>query len=188
MGEYKKSDQRVTLCEPTAQEIRHGGAGIEIRYGVSNSPFGKIFPACSPRGITHLSFFDDDESESMEALLKDWPSATLIRDDRMAEKMALGMFSENVTLHLKGTPFQLLVWRALLEIPHGGLSNYGSIAAKLGMAGAARAVGNAVGANRIAYLIPCHRVIRAAGGLGGYRWGTERKRAMLAMERSLTPP
>jgi AraC family transcriptional regulator of adaptative response/methylated-DNA-[protein]-cysteine methyltransferase len=90
-------------------------------------------------------------------------------------------------LHVKGTPFQIRVWRALLGIPEGSLSTYGKIAMELGMRGASRAVGSAVGANRISLLIPCHRVIRADGGLGGYRWGAERKRAMLAGEGMSAP-
>jgi AraC family transcriptional regulator, regulatory protein of adaptative response / methylated-DNA-[protein]-cysteine methyltransferase len=157
---------------------------LEIRWGVSESPFGNMFVARSPRGITHLSFFDDDEAESMAALRKDWPMAGLIRDDGAARDMAW----ETDTLHVTGTAFQIRVWKALLEIPRGCLSTYGSLAEKIGMPGAARAVGNAVGANRISLLIPCHRVIREGGGIGGYRWGVERKRAMLATERPLTPP
>ncbi len=162
----------------------------KIRWGISDSPFGKMFLAESSLGITHLSFFDGDETESLEMLRADFPKADLVRDDEFAGKMAKRIFSgkaaPGLRLHMKGTPFQEKVWQALLEIPPGGVSTYGKIAGGLGMPGASRAVGSAVGANRISWLIPCHRVIRSDGGLGGYRWGTDRKRAMLA--REITPP
>jgi AraC family transcriptional regulator, regulatory protein of adaptative response / methylated-DNA-[protein]-cysteine methyltransferase len=161
----------------------------EICWGISESPFGKMFLAESSRGITHLSFFDDNEVESLEMLSVDFPKADLMRDDGFAGKMAKRIFSgktADLRLHVKGTPFQEKVWQALLDIQPGEVSTYGKIAAGLGMPGASRAVGSAVGANRISWLIPCHRVIRSDGGLGGYRWGTDRKRAMLAWE--ITPP
>ena len=179
---------KVSLHAATREEIAGGGAGMKIIWGVSDSPFGKMFLAESPRGITHLSFFDGDETESLEVLHRDWANATLIRDDGLAGKIAAEIFSgeirTKVRLHVKGTAFQLKVWKSLLEIPGSGLSSYGELAAKIGMAGASRAVGTAVGANRISYLIPCHRVIRSNGELGGYRWGVERKRAMLSSERA----
>lgn len=159
---------------------------MQIRWGVSESPFGKMFLAKSPRGITHLSFFDDDEAESLEIVKNDWPNATLIRDDGLARKIAAEIFSQipgrKFQLHLKGSLFQMNVWNGLLKIPKSELSTYGELATNIGMKGASRAVGNAVGANRISYLIPCHRVIRANGDLGGFRWGAERKRAMLSAE------
>ena len=175
MGNPVGMASRITLAEASAEESRD--KTLEIRWGVSRGAFGNMFLAKSPRGITHLSFFDDDVAESFEALRSDWPKAQLVRDD------SVGIDTHR--LHVKGTPFQIRVWRALLGIPEGSISNYGKIAAALGMPGASRAVGSAVGANRISLLIPCHRVIRADGGLGGYRWGTERKRKMLAAE--LTP-
>jgi AraC family transcriptional regulator of adaptative response/methylated-DNA-[protein]-cysteine methyltransferase len=162
---------------------------LEIRWGVSESPFGKMFVAESAYGITHLSFFDGDETESLDVLRGDFPKSDLVRDDEFVGKMAKRIFSlkapDDFRLHMKGTPFQERVWQALQEIPRGEVSTYGKIAAKLGMPGASRAVGSAVGANRISLLIPCHRVIRTDGGLGGYRWGTGRKRAMLAAEITL---
>jgi AraC family transcriptional regulator of adaptative response/methylated-DNA-[protein]-cysteine methyltransferase len=182
----------VSLVSATREEICNGGAGLEIRWGVSESPFGSIFLAQSPRGITHLSFFDGDEAESLDFLHGDWPAASLLRDDGLVRKISSAIFTDRAhdfRLHLKGTPFQLKVWKALLDIPEGELSTYGRLAKKLRMDGAARAVGNAVGKNRIAYLIPCHRVIRENGDLGGYRWGMLRKREMLSRERAhtLTP-
>jgi AraC family transcriptional regulator of adaptative response/methylated-DNA-[protein]-cysteine methyltransferase len=173
------NDNRIVLVVARADEIRDGE--MEIRWGISNGPFGNMFLARSSRGITHLSFFDDDEAESLAALRKDWPKAKLIRDDSGVG----GLISGNKhRLHLVGTPFQIKVWQALLDIPCGEFSTYGGLAEKIEMPGASRAVGSAVGANRVSLLIPCHRVIRADGSLGGYRWGTERKRAMLAEENS----
>jgi AraC family transcriptional regulator of adaptative response/methylated-DNA-[protein]-cysteine methyltransferase len=168
----KKPKPRFTLIEATSEEAND--PQMKIRWGVSHGAFGNMFLAKSPCGITHLSFFDGDVNESFEVLRKDWPKAELIRDDGL--RMGID------PLHVKGTPFQIRVWRALLEIPEGSLFTYGEIAAGLGTPGASRAVGSAVGANRISLLIPCHRVVRADGGLGGYRWGTERKRLMLARE------
>ncbi len=162
---------------------------LEIRWGVSESPFGKMFVAESAYGITHLSFFDGDEKESLNVLRGDLPKSDLVRDDGFVGKMAKRIFSgksfDEFRLHMKGTPFQERVWQALRKIPPGEVSTYGKIAAKLGMPGASRAVGSAVGANRISLLIPCHRVIRTDGGLGGYRWGMGRKRALLAAEITL---
>lgn len=165
---------------------RETGKGMRITWGVADSPFGKCLMAQTPRGVSHLSFFDGDETESLEAVRKDWPMAELARDDKPAGDLSAGIFRNTATtipLLLKGTPFQLLVWEALIGIPRPELSTYGSLAETIGHPGSSRAVGNAVGANRISYLVPCHRVIRADGRLGGYRWGAERKRAMLAAER-----
>lgn len=160
---------------------------VIIRWGISESPFGRMFIAENANRITHLSFFDGDEMESLDMLRKDSPNAELMRDDAFVAKMAKRIFSgkSDLELSVEGTAFQQKVWQALREIPAGQTTNYGALAAKLGMPGAARAVGGAIGANRIAYLIPCHRVIRSDGKLGGFRWGTERKRAMLAAE--ITP-
>ena len=161
---------------------------MEIRWGVSESPFGSMFLAQSSQGITHLSFFEGDETESLEVLRRDWPEAELLRDDGFAGKMAKRIFSkkaaDDLRLHVKGTPFHEKICHPLLEIPPFEVSTYGKIAAKVGMPGASRAVGSAVGANRISWLIPCHRVIRTDGGLGGFRWGTGRKRAMLDWEQA----
>lgn len=174
---------QITIIQASDSETRD--TEMEIRWGISESPFGKMFLALSPRGITHLSFFDDDESESIAVLRRDWPKARLVRDDSPAREFNAG---KSHRLHVIGTPFQIRVWKALLEIPEGGLSTYGRLAEKIGMPGASRAVGNAVGANRISLIIPCHRVIRADGGLGGYRWGPGRKKEILAAEGSLIQP
>jgi AraC family transcriptional regulator of adaptative response/methylated-DNA-[protein]-cysteine methyltransferase len=149
----------------------------EICWGISNSPFGNMFLAASRQGITHLSFFDRDETEALAVLKRDWPAAVLHRDDSLAQQRHSG------ALLVKGTAFQKLIWQALLKIPCGETISYGKLAEKLGMKGAAQALGQAVGANRIAYLIPCHRIVRSDGALGGYRWGMDRKMQILGREK-----
>jgi len=184
---------RISIQIATPSEIKSGGNGMEIRWGVAQSRFGKCFLAQTPRGISHLSFFDNDEIESLEVVNSDWPRSVLKRDDTLAASTSRHIFHEGnsasspLHLHLKGTEFQLKVWKALLEIPDGELSTYGRLSKRIGMDGSARAVGNAVGKNRISYIIPCHRVIREDGTLGGYRWGTRRKQDMLAWEQAKHP-
>lgn len=159
---------------------------IGIEWGISISPLGKILLARSIDGIVHLSFFHDDESEHYQQLKLDWPTATLSRNDRLAAALSVKIFQNKPhskpRLDLHGTEFQLKVWKALVEIPIGKTTTYSQLAKRIGKPSAARAVGNAVGKNRIAYLIPCHRVIREDGSLGGYRWGTDCKSKLLAHE------
>ena len=158
-----------------------------IEWGISGSPFGKILLATSPQGIVQLSIFETDETESMEQLRHDWPNAKLIQNDRLTSEVANQIFkskpSSRPKMDLRGTEFQLRVWRALEAIPRGKTTTYSQLAKHIGKPKAARAVGNAVGKNRIAYLIPCHRVIREDGTLGGYRWGTACKAKLLADEK-----
>lgn len=152
-------------------------------YGVGTSPFGEALVAWGREGITHLSLHDvvtPDDVTSAEL-------AALTRDDRMASEWIGRAFrttapGNRCPIHPTGTPFQQRVWDALRAIPAGETHTYGAIAAHIGAPRAARAVGAAVGANPIAWLIPCHRVLPATGGIGGFRWGPERKRAMLTAE------
>jgi AraC family transcriptional regulator of adaptative response/methylated-DNA-[protein]-cysteine methyltransferase len=173
----------------TPGEYKSGGAGIEIRYGFAETPFGKCLVATTSRGIVALAFVTD-EDEASGALQGTWFGAALHRDDAVAEQVAGTAFASAAApdaplrLLLRGTNFQIRVWRALLDIPFGGVATYGSVAETVCTGDAARAVGNAVGANPIAYLIPCHRVIRAGGEVGGYRWGPRRKANMLGWEQA----
>lgn len=159
----------------------------EIKWGISDSPVGKFLLASSPIGIVHLSFLGTDEAESYEQLCREWPEASLIRSDRLIGELARQIFQTNPKekpeLDLRGTPFQIRVWSALKEIPRGQTTTYQRLARSIGKPSAARAVGNAIGKNRIAYLIPCHRVIRQDGSLGGFRWGTTCKSKLLAWEK-----
>ncbi len=186
-GPGRLHDLCIRLEAATPGEIKAGGAGWEIRAGIAESPFGSCLIAESPRGICHLSFSND-----WKRLQQDWPHAQMVRDDQRAAERAEQIFndapqsrsaaSSELRLFVKGTEFQLKVWRALLEIPPGRLVSYGRMAERIGNPNASRAVGSAVGRNPIGYLIPCHRVIREGGGIGGYAWGTERKRAIQLRE------
>jgi AraC family transcriptional regulator of adaptative response/methylated-DNA-[protein]-cysteine methyltransferase len=183
-GGGRLHDLTVTLDAMSPGEIRAGGAGVTIRFGLASTPFGTAFIAETPRGLSRLSFLDgrDDESE-LEELRAAWPKATFVRDDARAAALAAAIWSRGaggrkpVTLPLAvtGTNFQVQVWRALLELDPRESVTYSSLARKLGKPNAARAVGSAVGANPIGWVIPCHRVLRAGGKLGGYRWGPARK-------------
>lgn len=187
-GSGRLHDLFVTVEAMSPGEARSGGAGLDISWGLHDSPFGRALIASTRRGICALHFVDDSEEPS--ALLgADWPAATLKRSDSATRDLAQRIFApldgrrrEPLALLLKGSNFQIQVWRALLRLPPGALTSYGDLAAALDAPTAARAIGSAVGANRIGWLIPCHRVIRAGGEITGYRWGSSRKAAMLGWE------
>lgn len=182
-------DHFVQIDAVTPGEYRRRGAGLEVRFGTGASPFGPVFAATTRRGICALSFPDGESLESLvDALQQRWPEAQLEADDSGIAAVLEKVFSRGrvpdgpLTLAVQGTNFQLAVWQALLRIPGSRVASYGDIARAVGRPGASRAVGSAVGANPCAWLIPCHRVIRETGEIGGYRWGLTRKRAMLGWE------
>ena len=180
-------DLCVTLEAATPGEIKSGGYGWVIEAGFAETPFGLCCIGNGPRGICHLAFVEEAEkTTAAAALLAAWPKAELKWNNATAHRVAAEVFQPGTGTHLRalvrGTAFQLRVWRALLRIPPGRLVSYGHLAAAIGHQRAARAVGTAVGANPLAYLIPCHRVIRETGVIGQYRWGQERKRALLGWE------
>jgi AraC family transcriptional regulator of adaptative response/methylated-DNA-[protein]-cysteine methyltransferase len=188
-GPARLHDHFVTLEAMTPGEYKSGGAGLEIRYGIAQTPFGEMFAAETPRGICALSFTESRGGEEYEALHNQWFSAQLVRDDAVAQRVAHQIFEGStpqrpLRVVAAGTNFQIRVWRALLEIPFGAVRTYQEIARAIGAPGSSRAVGNALAANSIAYLIPCHRVILSTGAVGQYRWQPFRKRALLAWERS----
>ena len=184
-GPSRLHDLMVTLEAVTPGELRARGAGLTLSAGFADTPFGRALMARTARGVAHLSFLDGaSEARALSALMQQWPAAHLARDDRAAAALARDIWEPStaaapLALAVQGTNFQLKVWQALLETP-GATTSYGELARAAGAAGAARAVGNAVGANPIAWLIPCHKVLRGNGALGGYHWGEDRKRAMLA--------
>lgn len=182
-GPGRLHDLCVKLEAATPGEIKSGGADLTIVWGMADSPFGSCMIAESPRGICHLSF-PDASSDPLADLRSDWSNATLVRDAARARAMAYDIFAGDVSspLHVRGTPFQLRIWRALIQVAPGRLTSYSRLAAAAGNPNASRATGSAVGANPISYLIPCHRVIRETGLCGNYRWDPVRKRAMLARE------
>ena len=157
-----------------------------LHWGFSASPFGSCVLAWSDIGLCHLEFFEES-TDPIALLQARWSTAKLKRDDVSAAKMALAVFGgQSVTLHLMGSAFQLAVWRALVARDSGETVSYGELAAAMSQPRASRAVGTAVGSNRIGWLVPCHHVVRSDGGLGGFHWGVDRKRAMLIWE-SLRP-
>jgi AraC family transcriptional regulator of adaptative response/methylated-DNA-[protein]-cysteine methyltransferase len=186
-------DLCVTLEAAAPGEIKAGGAGWTIQVGFTDSPFGICCVGRGPRGLCHLAFVEDEDRKAAATPLREaWPRARMLWDDASAQSFGARIFetgrgdSSPVCLRafVRATPFQLRVWRALLSVPSGALISYGHLAATVGSSSAARAVGTAVGRNPLAFLIPCHRVIRETGVIGQYRWGHERKRIMLGWERA----
>jgi AraC family transcriptional regulator of adaptative response/methylated-DNA-[protein]-cysteine methyltransferase len=184
-------DLCVTLEAATPGEIKTGGEGWRIEAGFTESPFGICCIAAGPRGLCHLAFVEKPDRKTAAIALKEpWPRAELRWNDACARQLGAQIFQAaredsaavNLRAFVRATPFQLRVWRALLQVPAGALVSYGQLAAAVGRPGAARAVGTAVGGNPLAFLIPCHRVIRETGIVGDYRWGHERKRLMLGWE------
>ncbi len=179
-------------CEAiTPGEYRRGGEGIEVRYGFHASPFGQCLLACTPRGVCALRFEARSKDAELQKLAAEWPRARFIADARGTAAIARRIFDQAadrapLSLHVRGTNFQIKVWEALLALPEGALVSYSALAKAIGAPSAVRAVGHAVGSNPIAWLIPCHRVLRSLGELGGYRWGLERKLAMLGWEAART--
>jgi AraC family transcriptional regulator of adaptative response/methylated-DNA-[protein]-cysteine methyltransferase len=189
-------DLCVAVEAVTPGEIRSGGGGLTIRWGCHPSPFGACFIAATPRGVCRLAFSEPVELDDHVADLRlEWPEATILQDAPETRRL-LGHVLESLSgeptaplsVLVKGTNFQIQVWRALVNIPVGRVVSYDRVAAAVGRPRGARAVGSAVGANRVAVLIPCHRVIRATGAVGQYHWGSDRKRALLAWEAVKPPP
>ena len=180
-------DHFVTLEAMTPDEYRGDGQRLEFRHGEAETPFGRAFIAWTARGLSALRFVDaDSHGNGLAALRQSWPAARFTRDAAGARDMAERIFGRRsrdaLPLHVHGTNFQIGVWRALLAIPEGRLAAYGDIARAIGRPNAVRAVGSAVGANPCGFVIPCHRVIRESGALGGFRWGLTRKQTMQAWE------
>ena len=187
-GPGRLHDLFVTIEAMTPGEFRRGGAGLEIGYGFAPSLFGEILVAATPRGICHIAFADD-RMAALERLRAAHPAARLSTTGAGPQAEALQSALDRdwttaakIRLHLHGKQFQMKVWEALLRIPAGRLASYGDVAAAVGAPEASRAVGTAVGANPVALLIPCHRVIRQSGAVGGYRWGAPRKQAIIGWE------
>jgi AraC family transcriptional regulator of adaptative response/methylated-DNA-[protein]-cysteine methyltransferase len=185
-GGGRLHDLTVTLDAMTPGEIRDGGSGVTVRHGEANTPFGRAFVAETGRGICRLAFIDSNSSATeLRTLRVLWPRAVFQRDDARAAALINDIWGHKVgTLPLAvcGTNFQVQVWRALLELDPGETVTYSALARKLGKPEAARAVGNAVGANPVAWVIPCHRVLREGGKPGGYRWGVARKQMIRRWE------
>jgi len=171
----------------TPGDAKRRGAGLAFTWGVAPTPFGEAVLLIAPRGLSALAFADPDVEAGFEDLRSRFPAADYARDDAEARAWSERIFARGgdggpLPLALYGTPWQRQVWRALMSIPAGETTTYKAIANEVCTPKAARAVGAAVGANPVSWLIPCHRVIATNGQLTGYHWGVERKRAMLAYE------
>lgn len=204
-GPGRLHDLAVTLEGVTPGELRSGGEGVSLRWGIHPTPFGPAFLAVTERGVTSLAFVPSEGPEPLiESLGRSWPGSRLREAPEETGPVARRIFGSSdeatslarsplleprpnggptaLRLRVQGTNFQIRVWEALLRIPPGTAVTYGDLTTALDRPGAARAVGNAVGRNPVAVLIPCHRVLRRSGEFGGYRWGTARKKALLAWE------
>jgi len=186
-GTSRLHDLFVNMEGMTPAEYKKGGQNLNINYSFNESPFGSIIVASATRGVCYLAF-EEDETTALQNLKSKFPNASFTAKRDSFQQNALSIFNNDwsrlpeIKLHLKGTDFQLKVWEALLKVPMGALATYGSIAQKISLPGAARAVGTAIGSNPVAFLIPCHRVIQSSGVFGGYMWGPIRKTAMIGWE------
>lgn len=189
-GPGRLHDLMVTVEGLSPGEVKSGGGGVKIRFGFGASPLGKVLIAASKRGVCHLAFVEGgNEKQALIELKEKWPNAEFKEDKATASRLASAVFSKRKRMRvaLQGTPFQLKVWQALLNIPPGHVLTYRDIAQSIGRPNSARAVGTAVAQNTVGFLIPCHRVIRETGVIGEYRWGTDRKKALLAWEHCCKP-
>ncbi len=179
-------DLFVTVESMTSGAYKSGGLDLTISYSFHDTAFGPIIIASTDQGICYLTFIES-KAHGLIELTHSFADATLHEDHLPVHSKALSFFLwdqplEKITLHLRGTSFQLKVWQALLQIPCGGVTTYGDVAHAINCDKAYRAVGTAVGKNPISYIIPCHRVIRSSGALGNYRWGEERKKLLFTRE------
>ncbi len=194
-GPGRLHDLFVTCDAVTPGEYKFSGKGVEISHGFHPTPFGPCLIATTGKGICSLRFLGGKSSaQGLAALRKEWPEARFREDHSKTAALIKKIFHSpdvksrgTLRLHLRGTNFQLQVWQALLKIPEANLVSYGKLAGAIHHQKAVRALGTAVGNNPVAYLIPCHRVIRESGALGGYRWGLTRKQALIGWESSHHP-
>ncbi|WP_308600976.1 methylated-DNA--[protein]-cysteine S-methyltransferase [uncultured Dysgonomonas sp.] len=186
-GTSRLHDLFINIEGMTPAEYKNEGSYLTINYSFALSPFGEIIVASTPKGICHMSFAEDHE-EAIKNLISIFPKANYQNSADGIQKNAIRIFNldweslDKIKLHIKGSDFQLKVWQALLNIPMGQLSSYQNIANLIKSPKASRAVGNAVGQNPVAYLIPCHRIIQSTGALGDYHWGHIRKTSMIGWE------
>ncbi len=195
-GNARLHDLFVACEGVTPGEVQRRGRGLIITYGYYDTKLGRLVIGQTARGICWLGFLvEESDAESLRRLRAHWPLAELVHNDGVVAENAAhimriwsgqGDLQSRLKLDLYGTNFQIQVWQALLKIPNGDLVTYQNIAQNLGRPKSSRAVGNAVGANPISLLIPCHRVIRATGIIDNYGWGSPRKKLLLAMEERLS--
>lgn len=186
-GTGRLHDLFINIESMTPGEYRNGGKALQINYSFAESPFGNIIVAATPKGICHMAFADDRD-KALLSLKEQFPHAQFTQMVDLIQQNTLYIFTQDwsrlseIKLHLRGTDFQLKVWEALLKIPMGNLTTYSRLAEEINNPKASRAVGSAVAQNPVAFLIPCHRVIKATGDYGEYHWGSTRKNAMIGWE------
>ena len=167
-------------------ECKNGGESLSINYDFKTTIFGKVLIATTHRGVCQVSFVKN-EDDGVRELCVNFPKANFANQRDGLQEKALNFFEhletqEKIILHVKGTPFQIKVWEALLQIPNGTVASYGDISTIIKNPKAYRAVGSAIGSNPVAFLIPCHRVIRSTGLFGSYKWGSDMKTAIISFE------
>jgi AraC family transcriptional regulator of adaptative response/methylated-DNA-[protein]-cysteine methyltransferase len=193
-GPGRLHDLFVNMEAMSPGEFRRAAAGMTIRYGVGRTPFGDALVATTVRGVCHLSFPGGaDLGGWVGAYQALWPQASLVEDPAEAQRTLAAIFTRSpdaagsrLSVWVSGSNFQVQVWRALLRVPFGGLLSYGQLARVAGRPSAARSVGSALAQNPVAYLIPCHRVLRATGDFGSYHWGSVRKTAICGWEAAVS--
>jgi AraC family transcriptional regulator of adaptative response/methylated-DNA-[protein]-cysteine methyltransferase len=191
-GTGRLHDLFVKIEGMTPGEYKNGGEQLMINYNFASTPFGTLLVASTLKGVCYMAFADGSEEEALILLKNRFPMATYQHLIDQHQQNALFIFTQDWTklnqikLHLKGTAFQLKVWETLLAVPMGSLTTYARLATNLSNPNACRAVGSAVGDNPVAFLIPCHRVIRSTGEIGQYHWGSTRKNAIIGWEAAKT--
>lgn len=190
-GPGRLHDLFVATEAVTPGQFKSGGAGVKIEYGFHQTPYGRALFAITADGLTDIEFVQDEgEDQVFHDLEKKWPAADIVKNPDatgdLARRIFGGLFGSTedspIKILLRGTNFQVKVWQALLRIPEGAIVSYSDVARSIGRPDAVRAVANAVGSNPISWLIPCHRVLRSSGAIGGYGGGIARKKIMLARE------
>ena len=177
-------DLFVNIIGVTPKEYKESGKNVEITYGYGPTPFGLALIAFTKRGVSYLGFVDNNKEAVFTRFKEIWEKATFIEDDKKAQDFLDNIFIEKkkFDLYVKGTNFQINIWKALLNIPNGTITTYQDIANTINKPKAVRAVASAIGSNHIGYLVPCHRVLAKSGAMSGYRWGIERKKILIAYE------
>jgi AraC family transcriptional regulator of adaptative response/methylated-DNA-[protein]-cysteine methyltransferase len=189
-GPGRLHDLLITTQAMTPGEAKRKALGVNISYGFGMTPFGEALLAWTERGVCFLGFCDEEgKQHSWDHFNQQWPDASLSENNPQASSKLIEIFNEKehkkLKIWLRGSPFQLRVWEALLSLPTGTHCTYGQLASFTGNAKASRAIGTAIGRNPVSWLIPCHRVINSLGTIGGYRWGTNTKQAMIGFEAAM---
>jgi len=190
-GPGRLHDLLITTQAMTPGEAKQKGRGVDVNYGFGTTPFGQALLAWTDKGVCFLGFcHEEGKDHTWSHFKQQWPDASLSEDELMAQQKLVGIFNTSekheLKVWLRGSPFQLRIWEALLNLPTGIHCTYGQLASHIGKPGASQATGSAIGRNPVSWLIPCHRVINSLGTLGGYRWGLNTKQAMIGYEAAIS--